>query len=196
MNKISQLLIEYLRVSSISFELDEHFLRELSKITTFKKYPKNTVLVQEGEYCQSLFIIKKGLLRRYTLHEGKDITLEFALEDDFIASIYSIITGRKTVDFIQTLEDSEVLIIQVEDMKKLNIDSQKSLLIGQELRNNYFLKLENRILSLQNDSAKKRYADLVANQPTIIQRASLGQIASYLGMTQENLSRIRRMVKD
>lgn len=194
MQEINKTIRKFLESALPSFKLIDGFVDEMSQVVEQKEYPAGTVLLNPGEYCKYIYIIQEGFARRYTLNEGKDITLEFAQENEMITSLYSITTDFPTLDYIEILEDSQVLELKVSDLKKLYESSTDSLVIGKSLRDKYFLSLEKRILSLQISSAKERYENLIKNQPGIIQRASLGQIASYLGIAQETLSRIRRKI--
>jgi CRP-like cAMP-binding protein len=190
-NEIEKLLTSFLQTVFDVSKIDQNLIRFLSLQSTLVEYPKKTILSKEGSNHKYIFIVKNGFIRRHTLIDGKDITLEFAKENEMITSMSSIVTSNPTKDFIETVEDSIVLKLNSEYIKKLYDVSDEAPLIGNLLRDRYFLSLENRIRTLQLSSAKKRYNKLIKEQPHIIQRASLGQIASYLGMTQENLSRIR-----
>lgn len=190
-NEIERILTLFLQTVLDISKIDQNLLRFLSIQSTLSEYPKKTVLTKEGSHRKYLFIVKKGFIRRYALMDGKDITLEFAKENEMITSMHSIVTGKPTRDYIETLEDSTILKLDSEYIKQLYTVSQEAPKIGNLLRDKYFLNLENRVLTLQLSSAKERYNTLINEQPHIIQRASLGQIASYLGMTQENLSRVR-----
>jgi CRP-like cAMP-binding protein len=172
--------------------MSDEAINELSQITEVVNYQSGSILLKEGEYCKYLFIIQKGFARRYSLEDGKDVTREFAEENELMTSQYSLNTNQPSQDYIETLEYSTILRIKYEDIKKLYATSTEILRIGRFLRDSSYLKLENRIRSLQVSSARERYNKLLKSQPHIIQRATLGHIASYLGMTQENLSRVRR----
>jgi CRP-like cAMP-binding protein len=89
------------------------------------------------------------------------------------------------------LEDCELIQIPYSHLQQLYNDFPETERIGRILTENYYVKLEGRLMSLQFTSAKERYELLMTNNPSIIQRAPLGYIASYLGITQETLSRIR-----
>lgn len=172
-------------------KVDENLIRYLALQSTLIECPKRTSLSKEGLHDLYAFIVKKGIIRRYSFEDGKDITLEFAQEHEMITSMYSIVTNKPTRDYIETIEDSVIIKLNIEFIQKLYTVFREAPKIGNLLRDNYLLHLENRVMSLQISSAKERYNNLLQKQPRIIQRASLGQIASYLGMTQETLSRIR-----
>ncbi len=190
-SEIENTLTSFLQKVFDLSKIDQNLIRFLSLQSTLTEYPKRTTLTKEGSHHIYVFIVKKGFIRRYSLVDGKDITLEFAQENEMITSMYSIVTNNPTRDYIETIEDSVILILDFEYIKKLYTVSHDAPKIGNLLRDRFFLNLENRLLTLQISPTKERYSNLLRKHPHIIQRASLGQIASYLGMTQENLSRIR-----
>ncbi|MCL3781295.1 Crp/Fnr family transcriptional regulator [Prolixibacteraceae bacterium JC049] len=191
-NQIKDTIVSFLQNILQNSEFSSELVDILSELAKPVECPQGSVLLKAGSYCKYLFIIQKGFARRYSLSDGKDITLEFAQEHELISSQYSIIAKQPSMDYIETLEDSIILKINFEDIIKLYNISREALVIGRLMRDNHYLKLEKRILSLQSTTARERYNNLLKNHPHIIKRASLGQIASYLGMTQENLSRVRR----
>lgn len=156
------------------------------------KYQKNYTLKSYGEIANSLFFIEKGLCRIYYVNEsGKDITYGFYKEGDFISIAESFFTQSPSVYCIETLEDCLISAISFREFVNLNnkfpaIEKVKSHVLQ------YFLLIAtSRIVALQFQSAQQRYDSLLEQQPEILQRAPLGHIASYLGITQETLSRIR-----
>ncbi|PWJ44369.1 Crp/Fnr family transcriptional regulator [Sediminitomix flava] len=195
MNDIKQTFKAFLQPVISTEKIIDELLTLLLEISEVKEYEKGTNLLKEGEYCKNAYIIHKGFIRRYTLQDGKDITLEFAHENEMITSIYSITTGKASLDYLEAVENSTVIQIGFQNIQELYHESIDSLYFGRLLRDRYYLSLEKRILSLQMHSAKERYDDLMTNQPEVIQRASLGQIATYLGITQETLSRVRKKSK-
>jgi CRP-like cAMP-binding protein len=92
---------------------------------------------------------------------------------------------------VQALEETEVIEIPYSVLQHLYKIFPETERLGRIITENYYIKLEERFLSLQFKTAKERYQKLLNSKPSLIQRVSLGQIASYLGITQETLSRIR-----
>ena len=170
---------------SISKELEKEILATSKEFSV----SKNTILIKEGERCRNLFFIKKGLLRGYD--EGKEITHWFAKEEEFGTSFYSFITNEPSPETIETLEDCELVQISHNDLQNLYSNFKETERIGRIITETYYIDLEERFLNIQFKSAKERYQNLIEKNPSLIQRASLGQIATYLGITQETLSRVR-----
>lgn len=172
---------------SISKELEKEIISASKEISV----PKNTILIKEGERCRNLFFMKKGLMRGYYYDEGKEITHWFAKEEEFATSFYSFITNEPSPETIETLEDCELVQIAHADLQNLYSNFKETERIGRIITETYYIDLEERFLNIQFKSAKERYQNLIAKNPSLIQRASLGQIATYLGITQETLSRVR-----
>lgn len=171
----------------ISKELEKEILSVSKTISV----PKNTILIKEGERCKNLFFMNKGLMRGFYHDEGKEITHWFAKEEEFATSFYSFITNEPSPEIIETIEDCELTRITHEDLQNLYKDFPETERIGRIITETYYIDLEERFLNNQFKSAKERYQNLLEKNPSLIQRASLGQIATYLGITQETLSRVR-----
>jgi CRP-like cAMP-binding protein len=174
-------------IISISKPLEDEINSILNKIS-FKK--GETVINLDGR-CDNLYFIEKGFLRGYYFDEEKEITNWFAQESEFATCFYSFISNKPSFEIIQALEDCELVQLSYSSLQNLYSKFPETERIGRIITENYYIKLEERILNLQFKTAKERYQKLSATKALILQRASLGQIASYLGITQETLSRIR-----
>ena len=155
---------------------------------------KNTHLVTEGKVCKRLYFLEKGALRGYYTLEGKEITHWFAFEHDFVTSFHSFITGEPAVENIQLLEGSILWAISKESLAQLlnqHHEIERLLRIAYE---KYYIRLEERFVNGQFKTGTERYQSLLQQTPHIIERVSLGHIASYLGISQETLSRIRSRI--
>lgn len=110
---------------------------------------------------------------------------------EFATCFYSFIVQKPSFEFVQALEDSDLLQMSYSALQNLYVTFPETERIGRIITENYYIKLEERILNLQFKTAKERYQKLLSSKPTLLLRAPLGQIASYLGISQETLSRIR-----
>ncbi|MCT4613465.1 MAG: Crp/Fnr family transcriptional regulator [Marinifilaceae bacterium] len=194
MQSIRDSLHTFLYKITSSKELVSKTLGYICKFTELKEYPIGSKLLSPEQYCKHLYIIQKGFGRRYSLIDGKDITLEFAKEYEIISPTYSILTNTPSLDYIELLEESTLLQIHIDDLNNLYRTLNDASIVGKLIRDKCIMKQEQRIRSLQINSAKEKYLNLIERDPQIVQRASLGQIASYLGIAQETLSRIRRNI--
>lgn len=154
-------------------------------------FPKGFTLIASGSRSPELFFVEKGLLRGFYMLDGKEITNWFGAEGEFATCFYSFITQQPSVETLQVLEDSELVRIPFKTLQKLYVDFPETERVGRLLIEDYYVRLDERLLAIQFKSARERYDALFAKRPSLFQRANLGHIASYLGMTQETLSRIR-----
>ncbi len=164
---------------------------ELLQLTTVKELKRGDTLISKGERCNDLYFIERGLLRGYYYNEEKEITHWFAREGEWATSFYAFIARQTSLEYIEALEDCELLQVPYSKLQQLYVSHPETERIGRLLTEAYYIKLEGRLLGLQFTSAKERYDALLENNPSLVQRAPLGYIASYLGITQETLSRIR-----
>ena len=181
------LLKQIQQISSISSEA----LAYLNKHIEQKTLKKGTPLLRNGEVCHYFYFVSKGMLRSYYFSDAKEVTNWFALENDFATSIYSFISGKSGYENIEALEDTQIEMLSRDVLNELYSKFPETERTGRLILESYYIQLEERLLSIQFKSAKERYDLLLARNPGIILRAPLGAIASYLGITQETLSRIR-----
>jgi CRP-like cAMP-binding protein len=175
------------QIITVSKELEA----EINSVSKELSVGKNKTLVNQKERCRNLYFIKKGLIRGFYFENGKEITNWFAREQEFATSFYSFITNEQAPETLEALEDCELIQISHYDLQNLYKKFPETERIGRIITENYYLKLEERFLNIQFRTAKERYQNLLTKNPALLQRASLGQIATYLGMSQETLSRTR-----
>jgi CRP-like cAMP-binding protein len=131
------------------------------------------------------------VLRGFYTLDGKEITYWFAFENDFVTSFHSFITQQPSVENIQLLENGEVWSISKDKLETLLAKHHELERLVRITYEKYYLRLEERFVNAQFKSATDRYRELLSQSPHILERVSLGYIASYLGISQETLSRIR-----
>ena len=163
----------------------------MSAVLRKMESPKASYLIKEGKVSNHIYFLEKGCLRGFYNLDGKEITYWFAFENDFVTSFYSFITRKPSVENIQVMEDSTLWSIAYDDLQKLYNKHPDIERFGRLINEHYYVMLEERFVSNHFKEARERYENLASNSPHIIQRAPLGYIASYLGITQETLSRIR-----
>jgi CRP-like cAMP-binding protein len=154
-------------------------------------YKKNDFLITEDQICTRVYLVVSGGVRSYTYKNDKEITNWFAFENEAFTAYYSYLTELPSQEIIQVMEDTTVYVLQKNTLQNLYNRFHGLESLGRELVEFYYRWQEERIFSLQSDSAKERYEKLIQQQPHLFQKATLGQIASYLGIAQETLSRIR-----
>ncbi len=152
---------------------------------------KNDHLLQEGKICRQLYFVEQGALRGYYMLEGRQITHWFGFENDFVTSFHSFITGQPAVEIIQLLEGSVLWGISKEKLTDLFNQYHEIERLVRIAYEKYYLRLEERFVNAHFKTAAERYENLLLQTPHILERVPLGYIASYLGISQETLSRIR-----
>lgn len=152
---------------------------------------KNDFLLTHGNTCRHLYFLEKGALRGFYNLDGKEITHWFGFENDFVTSFHSFITGTAAVENIQLLEGCTLWSISKETLTGLFDQYHDIERLVRIIYERYYIRLEERYVNAQFRSAADRYEDLVKQSPHILERVPLGCIASYLGISQETLSRIR-----
>jgi len=179
-------------ISDCYISLSHDCVSDLIRVSEVLECSKETLLVKEGQFSTRTFFIAKGCARAFYLKDGKDISDWFAFENDFISSINSFFLDVPSPHYIQLLDDSVLLAIERNKILSLSdkyreIDRLEKLIVTKTM-----LQLQQRITSVQFESAQQKFKNLLQIRPDITQRVPLTHIASYLGITLETLSRIRR----
>jgi CRP-like cAMP-binding protein len=156
---------------------------------------KRQYLVQAGDIFRYECFVNKGSLRTYHIdNNGQERIVMFAFEDWWTGDMYSFLSGQPALYNVDALEDSELLLIEKNQLEQLYIDIPKFDRFFRILLQNAFISMQRRISDNMSLSAEERYLDFINRYPHFEQRLSLKQIASYLGITPESLSRIRRQM--
>jgi CRP-like cAMP-binding protein len=173
---------------------DEEF-ELVSSLFTPVTFKRNDFLLREGEVCRYGYFVVKGTLRLYSIDKkGEEHIIQFALEDWWISDVSSMISGKASIYNIDALEDSDVLQIDKNSFEKFisfspkfekmfNLGSQKSRIALQE-----------RVTNFLSMSAEEKYLFMINKYPDIINRVPQRHIASFLGITPESLSRVRKNI--
>jgi CRP-like cAMP-binding protein len=152
---------------------------------------KNEYLLTEGKICRHLYFLQQGALRGFYNLDGKEITHWFGFENDFVTSFHSFITQEPAVENIQLLEGCILWSISKDTLTGLFNQYHEIERLVRIAYEKYYIRLEERFVNAQFKTASERYETLLLQSPHIIERVPLGHIASYLGISQETLSRIR-----
>lgn len=163
-------------------------LKKTSKILTLDK---ETKIVNEGQFADKSYFIAEGSARAFYIKGDRDITDWFAFENNFISSINSFFLNIPSPHFIEVLEPSTLLEISRENIIRLSDKYKEFDRLGKLIVTKTMLQLQQRIVSIQFETAQQKYENILKIRPDITQRVSLTHIASYLGITLETLSRIR-----
>lgn len=165
--------------------------RRLQEISKSKTIDKGKFLHRPNRVCEATYFINSGLLRIFYKKDDKEITDNFAAEGEWITSIYSFMKNVPDNCYIEALEKSELVAINVLQLEECFQDFPEMERFGRMLISKYFVEQSERIISLQFHTAKEKYQFFCNTSKNKLTRVPLGMLASHLGITQETLSRIR-----
>lgn len=160
-----------------------------------KTIDKGTLLLSKDSISKCAYKINKGCLKSYVIDKsGKEHILQFAPEDWIITDMDSLLNNKPTSIYIEAIEDTEVIILDKMFFENRN-SLEKMALIEQNtklVRN--LISINKRLIALLSSTAEERYLDFLETYPALLQRLPLKSIASYIGVTPEYLSDIRRKI--
>jgi len=168
---------------------------DLIKSSKLFDQTKQSIILKEGNKGDYMYFLYNGCLRTFYLKDGKEITDRFAFEFDFISSIDSFYHNLPSKYNFELLEDTIFISIKRDDIFRLTEKHHCFEKLARIAITKTMLELHKRIISMQFETAKQKFDNLLAFRPDIIQRVPLTYIASYLGITLETLSRIRNPKK-
>ena len=152
--------------------------------------PKGTILFHEGDQHSYCYLLLKGAARGYFLKNGLEVNTWFAFDEDLLGNMRSYF-GEPADETIELLEDSELFSIDIRGFKPLLETNFLANVLTRKILEENTIYMESRIQDLLHKTAQEKYEALLRKEPEVFNRVSLTHIASYLGMSRENLSRIR-----
>lgn len=182
--------ISYLK--KISPLKEKSSLDFLSKCKVFN-FSKGDILVKSGQVSQYLYFVKSGIGKVYYLKEDKELIDWISDEGNLLTSVISFLTHQPSKHFVKLMEDSALVGISYNDLESLFSKHHDMERLGRQLAIMALVQQQERINSMQFESAKERYDNFLVRFPNCINRIPLGDLASYLGMTQVTLSRVRAL---
>ncbi|MBP9793916.1 MAG: Crp/Fnr family transcriptional regulator [Flavobacterium sp.] len=190
MTSTSILFTEYLQTKA---GITKEQLLVLNNAIQTKTVQKGELLLRQGEICNHSFFVEKGLLRSYTIDTlGKEHIIQFASESWIISDRSSIFFNEPSDFYIDAIEETTVILL---DQNFINLACEISVsfrLFNDRALQNHIRHLQKRINLLLGASAEERYLDFIKLYPDMLLRVPQWMIASYLGITPESLSRVRK----
>jgi len=160
-----------------------------------RKLRRRQFLLQQGDVCRVNAFVERGLLRAFTVDEkGNEHIIQFAAEGWWISDLYSFLTGEISDYNIEALEDCELLLLSPSASEELLTAVPKFESYQRKLLQGAYIAMQRRITSSLKQTAEEKYLKVVEDYPHITQRVPQHMIASYLGITAETLSRIRKQL--
>jgi CRP-like cAMP-binding protein len=173
--------------------LTDEEMMQLPYIPKSKQFKKGQTLIDKGQICKDIFFVEKGLLRQFTIDDqGKEHIIHFAPESWIVSDRSSSYFNQPGEYFIDAIEDSEVVVM---DEKFINAASEISKTYRENNHralHNHVRQMQKRITQLLSATAETRYLDFLKRYPNLSLRVPQWMIASYLGITPEGLSRVRK----
>ncbi|WP_298481269.1 Crp/Fnr family transcriptional regulator [uncultured Maribacter sp.] len=182
--------IQIRKITNFSENECSMFIPHLNK----KVLKKGEFLLREGQKVNEISFVEKGLLRFYYLSDGKEINNHFFLENDYAVSYLDFLRNTPSRYYIQALEDCELLTFNSNSLQDAYNKSKNWERFGRIIAESVYATATNRFESFLFLSAKERYLQMIKDYPRFIQRIPLYQLASYLGIERESLSRIRKEI--
>lgn len=157
---------------------------------------KNEHFVKEGQIANYVAFIRSGYLRIYFNHEGEESTRDISSVNSFSTAFASFIAKKPSFEVVRAITKCELLIIHRNDLNWLYKQYPVLGAIGRRIMEEMFVRMQKRMYSLLTQNAETRYRNLLKEKPDFIQNIPLQFIASYLGITSQSLSRLRRNIFD
>lgn len=170
---------------------DEDIIRE---IFTPKSLKKNEYFLREGQHNQKAAFVCKGLVRYYVIKGDEESTLEFTKENEFVADFPSFAQQGKSNQYIQAVEDCELLVASYDGIQRIYNELTNGHLIGRKVIEHRFIIMMNQLLSIYMHNPEQRYQHFIDQYSDIAQRIPQYLIASYVGIKPPSLSRIRSRI--
>ena len=186
---------QYFQHFKSKIPLTEEEQELIKNYLTLKKLRKKQYFLQEGDVCKCVSFVEKGALRLYKVNEdGSEHIVQFALEGQFLTDLYSFLTNESSIYNIDAIEESELVLITKSASDELRKRSPKYQEFIFQATSEAYIQLEKRMTSVISLGLEERYKELTSNYPNIIQRLPQHMIASYMGLTPETLSRVRKRI--
>lgn len=174
-------------------EIPKEAVTQCSNFYGSTKVLKNQFLLQAGEVCNGTYFVEKGLLRMYSIDKnGKEHIIQFAPEKWLISDRSSLYFNEKSNYYIEAVEESEILVLTKDFFANINLEFPNTVENNDLLLQKHIRNLQNRVNSLLSDTAEERYMSFIKMYPDILLRVPQWMVASYLGITPESLSRVRK----
>ncbi|WP_062054777.1 Crp/Fnr family transcriptional regulator [Aquimarina longa] len=184
-------LLEFL----LSFpSLKEEEAKEIAEIITVRTFKKGTVLLKEGQIDDKCYFVLKGCIRRYSIIDGEEKTTSFFTEKQAVISITTYTKQLPSNHYLCCIEDSIVIESNYEEEQGMYQEYPKLEAITRTMMEQNYSKTQENFESFIISSPEKRYINLLKNRSELLNRVPQHQIASYLGMAPESLSRIRKRI--
>jgi len=168
-------------------------IAELRSLGNYAAIKKGDYFFKGGKVCDKVAFVFSGTFRHfYHLDSGEEVTYCFTLADNFVTAYTSFVANKNTDEHIQALTDCSLFVIPKAAMEELINTRKNWMTFSRIIADRQYIKRENRIFLLQKENAKHKYEHLLQTKPEYVQTIPLQYLASYIGVTQRHLSRLRK----
>jgi CRP-like cAMP-binding protein len=172
--------------------LSEGIVKFLKEHSNFVFFNKGELLLEAGQVCEHIYFIRKGVVRGFIKEGKKDITTWITAEGEMVSSILTFERKGSTIENMQAIEDSEMLALTLVDLEKLYEQFPEFNIVSRKLLQQYYSDAEGRAFIARLTNAENKYKQFLTRYSYLANRVPLTYIASFLGITLETLSRVRR----
>lgn len=170
-------------------------LEKILALAEYVELPKGSILFRDDQLAHHIYVVQRGLARAYARREDREVTFWFSTEGAVLVSIRGYTEQAVSYETIELLEDSSLFRLNAQALQQLYATDVHLANWGRVLVERVWLQTEQQLIARQFRTAAERYEDLLQQNPHLLQRVALGHLASYLGITQVTLSRVRAQRK-
>jgi CRP-like cAMP-binding protein len=171
--------------------LNEALAERVRSVAYTCEYAAGDIIQRDGDTCKRIALVVKGLTRSYYISDGRDITSRFMEEGFILTSWMSYYSQTPGNEFVEAMEDTLLACIDYRDIQKMYVDFPESNIVGRKQAEYAFYLSEQRTQLLRRHTAEEKYELFLRYHPDLLRRVPLKHIASYLGINEETLSRVR-----
>lgn len=181
------LIAKFRELGPVSAEMEQRIRDEAFE----ENYKAGKIILHQGETCRKICLVTKGLTRSYYLNDGKEVTSRLMGEGFIVTSWISYYTQKPTTEIIEAIEETTLISLPDQFIQKMYQDFPQSNIIGRKQVEYAFFLAEKRTQLLRGLTAVDRFKTFADENTSLLTRVPMKYIASYLGMTEETLSRVR-----
>lgn len=186
-NRLLKLFLNYATLSAEE-------IAAIDKTMRVENFKKGTILLREGQQSSDVFFVLEGIVRLYFLTDGVEKTSDFFTEEQWVSSSNTISPDLPSKHFLECATDCKLLVGNSRKGEELYSQFPNLGTIARKVMNDTFLAQQEKLEAHIKDAPQARYLKLIESNPELFQRVPQYQIASYIGVTPESLSRIRRRI--
>lgn len=194
-NKIELYYMQLMKKVSCYIELDADDIELIKSVFQYELIPKDVPIIETGKIADKSYFIISGYLKYYKLLDtGEELIIHLYAPYNYATSLNSFFLQKKSKEVLEAITECELFSISKSDLEKLYSSGEKWQIFGRKLMESFLIEKEERIIEQISLTAQERYMKLLNSQPEIIQNVPVKQIASFIGIKPESLSRIRKQI--